>query len=383
MRFCVIGSGISGLYVTYLLKDKGHDVILFEKNKTIGGRIKTVTFDTIQVVAGAGVGRMASDKLLKNLCDKLHVKTTPFQAKPYYVGIKPDFTPLQVINELKCDVTDDDRRNKTFQQFATEKLGKKNYNKFVFYVGETDFENADIVDVIYDYGFEKTFSSGFPAFGIDWDDFLARFYDILKDVIITGYTVKSIKLNKNKTFTVDGINFDKVILATPIEATKKLLKSCLPPSLHSLYNNIACQSFARVYVKLNKPLDLNENRSAITLYPFQKIIEMNKERCIYMISYTDNKAADFWKTNIRTLDSIVEKGLLKIFKQRYKVKDSKLIHWNCGTHYYKPLDRRFQNRIDYLKFIQNPIPNLYVVGEAVSRNQGWCEGALESVKAII
>jgi len=33
--------------------------------------------------------------------------------------------------------------------------------------------------------------------------------------------------------------------------------------------------------------------------------------------------------------------------------------------------------------VQNPCSGVAVVGEAVSRNQGWVEGALESVNAVI
>jgi hypothetical protein len=150
-----------------------------------------------------------------------------------------------------------------------------------------------------------------------------------------------------------------------------------------MYDNIGCQSFARVYVKLDTPLDLQGNRSAITTFPFQKIIEMNRERCIYMISYTDNAGADFWKDHKDSMDAIIEKKLKNLFKRKHTILKSKLIYWDCGTHYYKPLDERFADRMDYLEHIQNPLPNLYVVGEAVSRNQGWCEGALESVHAIL
>lgn len=383
MKVCIIGSGIAGLYTAYFLKKNGYNnITLFEKHKHIGGRIKNITFDTIRVVAGAGIGRLESDILLKQLCDELQVKTPIFDSIPSYIGIKPEFTPLQIIEEMKQVVTKNDKRKKTFKQFATKYLGKKDYNKFVSYVGETDFEHADYIDVIFDYGFEKTFSSGLKAFGINWDEFLDALENILNDTIITGATIKTIKQNKNKTFNVDGKVFDKVIIATPIEATKKLLSSCIPPSILSLYDNIACQSFARVYVKLNEPLELG-SRSAITKFPFQKIIEMNRERCIYMISYTDNDGADFWVDNKNDMNIIIEKKLNQILKTKRKVLKSKLVYWECGTHYYHPLDEHFKNRRDYLDYIQNPIPNLYVVGEAVSTNQGWCEGALESVEVIL
>ena len=42
-----------------------------------------------------------------------------------------------------------------------------------------------------------------------------------------------------------------------------------------------------------------------------------------------------------------------------------------------------KNREQFIRAAQNPVPCMYVVGEMISRKQGWTEGALESVNAII
>lgn len=387
MKVCIIGSGISGLYAAHLLKKDGADVTVFEKNKTIGGRIKNVTFDGIRVVAGAGIGRTKVDVLLRNLCEEeLDVKLNVYEAKPVYIGIKPDFSPVEKIKELEVFLKEEDRR-RTFKEFYIKYLGVKEYKKFVSYVGETDFEKGDVVDVIYDYGFENSFSSGLKAFSINWDHFLEAFREILKENIVVGKTVKRIQKIEDNKFVVDGEIFDKVILATPIASTKNLLRSILHPSMLSLYDNIACQIFVRLYVKLNQPLDLHGSRTAITKSPLQKIIEMDKDRCIYMISYSDNDAADFWNKikNKKQMNANVEQQIINLFGRRNarSVKKSKLVFWDCGTHYFKPLDPRCESRDEFLSMVQNPLKNLYVVGEAFSRNQGWCEGALQSVEAII
>ena len=41
-RIAVIGAGISGLYCSYLLEEKGYEVDLFEKSSKIGGRMASV-----------------------------------------------------------------------------------------------------------------------------------------------------------------------------------------------------------------------------------------------------------------------------------------------------------------------------------------------------
>lgn len=378
MKVCIIGSGIAGLYSAYILKNKHHDVTIFEKNNRIGGRIKTISFDGINVVSGAGIGRDA-DVLLKKLCQDIKAETHSFQSKSMYYKINPKFNVQDKINELKEANL---QTNGTFKEVALPYLKKTQYNQLVSYIGETDFENEDYHDVIYDYGFDKSFSSGFPAFSINWDNFLSIFQSLLKENIILNQNITQISKSKNG-FRVNNKFFDKVIIATTISQTKNILSSILNNEKLKLYDNIACQSFARVYAKLDKPLDFNNFRTVITKNPFQKMIEMNKNKNIYMISYSDNKEADFWKHHKTNLSETIETQLKNQLNIKVKVLKSKLCYWNCGTHYCLPLDKTlFKTRDDFLKTVQNPLKNLFVVGEAFSRNHGWCEGALESVQNI-
>ena len=182
------------------------------------------------------------------------------------------------------------RSQTTFKTFAIKHLGKENYEKFILCVGETDFEDADVVDVLYHYGFE--FSKGIEAFGIDWKTFLVACEKILKKHIFTNKTVEEIKPTSSGKYIVDGKIYDNVIMGTDIGCLRKLLER--NHLYNRIYDNVSCQSFTRLYVTLDKALQL-EGRLVITPPPIQKIIEMNKERHIYMISYSDNESADKWK----------------------------------------------------------------------------------------
>ena len=55
-------------------------------------------------------------------------------------------------------------------------------------------------------------------------------------------------------------------------------------------------------------------------------------------------------------------------------------YWPIGTHYYQPLSNEYKNRKDFIDEAQHPLPNILVVGEVVALNQGWTQGALESVQ---
>ena len=110
---------------------------------------------------------------------------------------------------------------------------------------------------------------------------------------------------------------------------------------------------------------------------------------IYMIAYTDNAGANYVNNLISNDKKYI--NLTKLLKQSLGIpKDINLIiddidiyYWKYGTHYYKPLDKSFSSRIQFIKKAQTPEPNIFVVGEVVSRNQGWVEGALYSVHNIL
>ena len=60
-----------------------------------------------------------------------------------------------------------------------------------------------------------------------------------------------------------------------------------------------------------------------------------------------------------------------------------MIYWERGTHYFTPLDEKYVTRKQHIADLQSPTREVYVVGEAVSEHQGWCEGALESVENVL
>ena len=371
MKVAVIGSGISGLYCAYKLKNLGHQVDIYEKNKEIGGRVKVIKFDGIDVVAGAGIGRKRKDKLLYKLCKELNVTTTEYKTKFSYT-FKP-YDILAIVEELKEFIPFYDRSKYTFSQFAKNVLGIKAYNHFTKSVNGTDFEDADIIDTIYDYGFDDCVG-GFKAFSIKWREMLDAFSKICN--IHLNTEIKEIVFDKDK-FKIKNKIYDKIFLAIPPKNIKKILKT----KTTDIYDSIICQTFARLYVKLNEPLK-DYSGFIVTEKPFQKIIEMNREKCIYMISYSDNKIADKWNAT-ENKEEVVEKNIKKIFNQNVKVEKCELVYWKCGTHYFAPLDKKYKNRKQFLKLAQNPYENIYCIGEAFSRNQGWCEGALESVEKIL
>jgi hypothetical protein len=124
--------------------------------------------------------------------------------------------------------------------------------------------------------------------------------------------------------------------------------------------------------------------------PLQKIIPIDSAKGVYMIAYSDNNNALILKNYLKNTSrnrklycELIEKSL-GISEGILKIVDIKDYYWPIGTHYYEPLKREeFKNREEFVYKIQHPEKGMLVVGEAVSRYQGWVEGALESVEAVL
>jgi hypothetical protein len=106
-----------------------------------------------------------------------------------------------------------------------------------------------------------------------------------------------------------------------------------------------------------------------------------------MIAYTDNEGAialkdhiENNKTNRLFFENLLEQSL-GIPSNSLDLIAIKGFYWPIGTHYYTKLIG-YKTRDEFIYKAQHPLSGILVVGEMVSLNQGWTEGALESVEAV-
>jgi hypothetical protein len=205
----------------------------------------------------------------------------------------------------------------------------------------------------------------------------------------------------------------KVIVATTVESIRKLLP--LPSQQAKIYKTVQGQPFLRIYGKFDKQSTaiMQEHVAKHTLVAgnIHRIIPMNIDKGVYMIVYSDNEGATRLKRytentdeNRRVLCHLLERAV-GIPRDTLKLIAIKSYFWEIGTHYYEPLPLPIPTptlthapaasasasvsvseiekaHTEFVKKLQHPMPNVWVVGEAVSRNQGWVEGALESVEKV-
>lgn len=400
----IIGSGISGLYTAYNImkfSPKTSFLILEKyKKKWIGGRWGNEDFYGTSVVTGAGIGRKEKDHLLVKLIKELNIKTTESKFIVNYAeSVKHPLDIIKIIHYLRSEYKKQERRpEKTFKQFANMYLNESTYKQFLETVGYTDYENNDVYEVLYKYGMEDN-KGGFTKINVPWKKMVDKLVSkIGMNHIKTSSNVTKInKLQVNpciyQIILESGLNYlcNKVVVATTIESIMKLVPGA--NSIGSPYKQIRGQNFLRLYGKFSKAsipiLKTYVSGYTIVSGPLQKIIPIDSDKGIYMIAYSDNQNASYLKKflennekNRNFICHLVEKAL-EIPNGSLQLLAIKDYYWPIGTHYYLPLTSEFNNRKDFIHKVQHPESGMLVVGEVVSNDQGWSEGALDSVEKVL
>jgi len=394
--YIIIGAGIAGLYTAYNLKknfpDKTFLILEANKKKYIGGRIYQEKFSNHLITTGAGIGRKKKDKYLIKLLDELNIKYTEFETKINYT-----FDPIDIkktLIELR-KIYEDKKPRISFKDFGLQVLGTEKYKQFLITSGYTDFENEDVGEVLYFYGFEDNLCC-WTGLSIPWNELIKKLVENVSiENIKTNSLVDKIESKNLITVFTKYIQYkcNKLIIATTINSIKKLLKN-------PIYSNIGGQPFIKIYTTVAKKYieiikELVKN-TVIVNNELQKIIPINPDTGLYMIAYSDNKNAlklinnSIEKNNeALNLDTIYydKEYISRLIEKALNIKKIKLnkvigYYREIGTHYYKPLDKIYNNRIEFIKKAQNPSKNIFVVGEVVSENQGWSNSALITYNKI-
>jgi hypothetical protein len=406
----IIGSGMAGLYAAYQIKKKSPNTnfIILEKykKKWVGGRTSNDDFYGSSVVTGAGIGRLDTNKLLVHLMKELKV---PYEKSisimDYANTISEPLDPEKVIDLLRKKYkiyknTKESISSLSFKEFAEKILGKKLYESFKISSGYTDYENADIYETLYNYGFDDS-KGGWPMLYIPWKKLVLTLLDKI-GIQNIHFSRNVIEIQKNNSTNLEccfdiicengtKYNTNKVIVATTISGIQQLIPKLVPGTKY-IYDQIHGQTFLRLYGKFDKKsaqiMKEVVHNYTIVAGPLQKIIPIDSEKGIYMIAYSDNENAVSLKKYLsNTLENrnyfakLIEKALGLPNGSLYLI-SIKDYYWPIGTHYYEPL-KDFSTREEFVYQAQHPTKNVLVVGEAVSRHQGWVEGALVSVEKVL
>jgi hypothetical protein len=397
---------MAGLYSALKIKKYSPKMsfLILEQHKKewVGGRTSNEMFYGAKIVTGAGIGRLDKNPLLINLMKEMKVPFHPYESiMDYSQTVERPVDLVKIIRFLRKEYKKHPHsQNLTFSEFSKKFLGPDLYNDFKISAGYTDYENADTKETLYNYGMDDN-QSGWTGLSIPWRQLVLTLCEKIgwEHFRFSQKVVHIEKLEENpclfEIISEKGEKFfsKKVILATTIPSIKALVPGA--SDKNSIYQQIHGQPFLRLYGKFDKKSAyiMNEYVKHYTKVPgpLQKIIPMDSEKGVYMIAYSDNANAVALKSYLENTEAnraifsrLLEKAL-GIPSGTLTLRAIKDFYWPIGTHYFAPLpkDSVFKNRDEFVKAIQHPEKGFLVVGEAVSRYQGWVEGALKSVEKVV
>ena len=365
--YCIVGGGLAGLYAArrILQREPGSSVVILEKCRSFGGRARTVRFANRDLSAGAGIARIGKDRLLLQLLDELAV---PYSMGPaafsYAFGDPTDVRKQLARLPRGCPGT--------FESCARGAWGQDAYARFARSVGFTDFEGMGVRDALDTYGFDDTYQHGQSHAYVPWRVLLKALIADLKArgaTLVPGFAVKDVNaLSVNNGAVVVS---RALIVAAPVDAVRTLL-----PGVR-LYDKIAAQPFLRIYAQLTVVGGgLLVKGYTVVANALQKVLPVAPEAGVYMVGYSDNASA-MALLNARKAD--VERMLLEALGKAVHIQKMRKVFWPQGTHY-RRADFRRDPACLLRPFRRSPV---YVIGEAVARNNGWVEGALETADDFI
>ena len=365
--YIIIGSGISGLYLGYLLQNKKY--LILEKDDNIGGRIQKINFHGKTVQLGAGIIQDYHHnvlELIKKLKIKLNVgynecdKLIPGYNKKDFNNI------LQQIKKFK------DIKDKSIKDVLKEILhnDNKKINLFIKSSNYTDYFKADAKITIKKYPIKDIYDIKKKFYIIDGGN-----HKIIDE--LSSYSKKNIKLNIKVTSIIrkddiweitDNNNTIyktiHIISTIDINALKNI--NIKGVDINYFKNMIGTNNFLRMYTYHD---NVELNKTIVIPHIFKQMIPINNN--IIMSAYCDNLNAT--KSN-KLLENINNKEITEVINKFIPVtpvKDKYIKYWPVGTHYYKP---SYNYKKNY--YSKN---NFSIVGEVIGYEQGWMEGSIHSV----
>jgi hypothetical protein len=181
----------------------------------------------------------------------------------------------------------------------------------------------------------------------------------------------------------------RVVCALPKQVLEKL--HIFAP-IRPLLSKIECGSLCRIYSKFD--VDRNghvwfENIPKLTTNnEIRMIIPYNSKTGVIMISYSDNKYADYWKRlydkhGIQAVNRTLQRKIADSLGISIPMpKHTKIFYWGCGVGYWGVGADSHKISSEVIKPFDDM--DLFVCGEHYSRKyQQWMNGALETSLSVL
>jgi monoamine oxidase len=405
----IIGGGIGGLYLNYLLLKykKAKNTILIEKSDYFGGRLfayKT-TVNRKKYIMEAGGGRFNDNHkryiaLIKkfNLTDKiikLPKKVSLYTKKQKWK--KSDlsrYLPYHYMDHLFKGVTLSQNMKKlSFNEWLKKKVEPELFNFILDTYPYTDIFKINAFDAIALYKKDMNITNNFYILYGGMDQVV---HALVREIKKMGgaLLLNTECLNfteQNNIFTVTTSHHRKKTiysnnLCLAIQKPHLLKFPYLKP-LFPLIKSVSNARLLRVYAIFDPKCVWFKNISkSISDSKINYIIPINSKKGLIMISYSDESNAIYLNNLYRKSPKIMMDYILKECEKLFNQKIPKPLwfksfFWQHGVGNWLPgydSKKMSQKMIKPIKY-----KKLFICGENYSKiYQGWAEGALETAENV-
>ena len=437
--YIILGGGIGGLYTIYKLSQQypNKTFLLLEKSKRLGGRVHSVQLHPTndpEYLLEAGAGRFSQHHpILKSLITEFGLESNimPSSANAEYYPIQPKKTPSpsptksksifsQVADVVQTSILGESELEKlVIRVVLASKVQSREYlqkRNFITYA-KTILTTQEVETIIESFGYysELVIMNAYDAIQLMQQLGPNNTFYTLKGGLnqIIDHLVERIQQQNNTNLQL----YQEVVSILPITNIKHTTKQyhirtktnqflarnviCALPKQHleklrifetirPILSKILCGKLCRIYARFhpNAELWFKDLPKITTNNNLRMVIPTNVKKGLIMISYSDNKYAEFWYR-------IYQKGKKPLIKELRKeilqttgktIPEPMEIHvfyWPCGVGYWAIN----ANSAEISQKMIQPLtkyPNIYCCGEHFSeKNQQWMEGALETSQKVI
>lgn len=388
----IVGGGISGLYAAKKCIESGLSVLILERASTLGGRIHTIYHKNYHVEAGAG--RFSQKhRRLRTLLREYGLTEIPLHVSHSHAV--NDLLKIVINESAKYEASD--LMNITLKAFCERVIGAKYTEQVIAQFGYNgEFEKANAISGITMIRRDFLNTSyyickeGLSELVRRMEHGLMGECTIYKNTVVTGIDSKTNDFCVVHATDAQGNArryIGKVVICAIPQSDLKSL-SDFTRKQRTLLNTVAPISLNRIYGEFpTTPQTWFSNIPRTTTSDkIRQFIPVDSKNGVAMVSYSDTRYANYWKTQADKGEDHLKKEVLKhlhaVFPDVSSIPQPNRVssyYWPAGVHMWKP-------GVDSMKVIpqiQHIMNRVYVVGEAYCKVQGWIEGAMETVEDIM
>jgi hypothetical protein len=371
MSIIIVGAGVAGLYCAYRLANKFDNIHILESSIRIGGRIYEERFYGFNTPMGASMIRHADNNTIR-LCEELHLELKNVDAT--LLSKESDFINdmlVKIVNKYDPQLY---AKDMTVMEFLREHFPEEQVQTYIEYSIYRDYLNSSIHEYIFNYPISDHLqepTSGFVIKG-GYYRLIDALWKSIKDKVTLHLNTPVTRVTNHFVISAAGtrMKYDRLYW-TLTESNKQIIQPIIQND--RLLSSIFGVPFLTMYARVDSS---SKYPGVVVGGLLGKMYPIGKN--ILMVAYTDGTYAEELQTHIAglTAEKIIEyiQPLVRANPgfEDVTMQDIVYHYWPVGIHQYRSALRSIRHRYD----------NVYLMGEAVSVNQGWVEGAIESVDVL-